>query len=221
MMINAKYQDILTNDDRAKEVAKEMLEKGFISFTDFLEPAVWQQLSTLMQDRSNGNKKGQELKGTIGYDLGFSDDIYNFSDRIHKARCELEGKPYVPLAHDKQVVGFPYKDARGGKKTEPTHYHFDGAYINLIIPIVLPADQEKNGGGVVLFPNIRKKYGTLLSKFICRGLRHSKLMRDLWGHTDLTYKIGACHVFFGDITFHGVDPITDGERIVMTINSHW
>ncbi len=221
MMINEKYQDILTDDERTKAVAKEMLDTGAITLTNFLTPEVWQKLSALMEDRANGNKKGEELKGTIGYDLGFSDDIFNFSDRVHKARCELEGKEYVPLKREKQVVGFPYKDARGGKKTEPTHYHFDGAYINLIIPIVLPEDQEKSGGNVVLFPNIRKKYGVFLSKFICRGLRHSALIRNMWGHKDITYEIGACHVFFGDITFHGVDPITDGERIVMTINSHW
>ncbi len=220
-MIHDQYQKYVKDDAAAKELAEEILGAGHAILPDFLTPEVWQKLQALVEDRSQANTKNEQLKGTIAYELGHSDDVFNFSEKLHQARERIEGKAVTNLDPQKQVIGLPYKDARGGQKNPPTHYHFDGAYVNIIIPIVLPEDQEKSGGGLVAFPNIRKKYGVFLSKFICRLLRHSGLMRNLWNPARVTYQLGACHVFYGDITFHGVDPIKEGERIVMTINSHW
>ena len=44
-MLNDTYQDVLTSDERATEVAKEILEKGHIELKDFLSPEAWQQLA--------------------------------------------------------------------------------------------------------------------------------------------------------------------------------
>lgn len=231
-MLNDKYQDVLTNEERAKEVAKEILEVGHIELKDFLTPEAWELFYAFAVERkekeastgwSGGMSlgKGEQLKGTFGYEFGYSPEILDFCEKIHQAREKLEGKEPTTLNPDKHVIGFPYKDARGGAKTVPTPYHFDGAFINILIPIILPEDQEKSGGSLTVFPNIRKKYGTLVSKFVCRGLRHSAALRKLFGAQTVVYTVGSAHIFFGDISFHGVEPITDGERLVMTINAHW
>lgn len=230
-MLNEKYQDILTNEERAKEVAKEILEAGHLELKNFLSPEAWEQLLHFAQDQRaqaisgvDGGMslgKGKELEGTFGYEFGHSEEIKQFCELVHQERRKLEGKEPVALDPSKHVIGFPYKDARGGAKTVPTPYHFDGAYINILIPIILPEDQKKSGGSLTVFPNIRKKYGVFLSKFLCRGLRASAFLRKLFGAQTVIYSVGSAHVFFGDISFHGVEPITDGERLVMTINSHW
>lgn len=230
-MLNDKYQDILTNDDRATEVAKEILGKGHIELKDFLAPDAWEKLysealekkeqALMKRDGGYSVGKDRELKGTFAYDFGNSEEVFKFCERVHQAREKIEGKEPTALDPTKQRVGFPYKDARDGKKTEATPYHFDGAYINILIPFILPEDQVKSGGQITVFPNIRKKYGVFFSKFICRALRHSALVRKLWGFVVIPYTVGSAHIFFGDISFHGVDPIKSGERLVMTINSHW
>jgi hypothetical protein len=230
-MLNDTYQDILTNDERATAVAKEILDVGHIELQNFLSPEAWEQLSeTAKKLRENAQTgfsggqsagKGDDLKGTFGYEFGHSDEIMQFCERVHQARQKLEGKEPTTLDPAKHLIGFPYKDARGGATTVPTPYHFDGAYINILIPIMLPEDQEKSGGSLTVFPNIRKKYGVALSKVICRGLRHSAFLRKVFGQQTVLYTEGSGHIFFGDISFHGVEPITNGERLVMTINSHW
>lgn len=230
-MLNNSYQDILTNDERAKAVAQEILDTGHIELKNWLTPEAWEKLSTTAIELSkkadggfSGGKnagKNEELKGTFGYEFGHSDEVFQFCQRVHNERRKLEGTAPVALDPERQVIGFPYKDARGGQVTSETPYHFDGAYINILIPIVLPEDQEKHGGSLTVFPNIRKKFGVSLSKVICRGLRHSPHLRKLFGAKTVRYTVGSAHVFFGDISFHGVDPITDGERLVMTINSPW
>ena len=230
-MLNDTYQDVLTSDERATEVAKEILEKGHIELKDFLSPEAWQQLADFAaKQRENaisgfsGGKrlgKGEDLKGTFGWEFGHSEEVKQFCQMVHNAREKLEGKEPTTLDPQKHLIGFPYKDARGGAKTVATPYHFDGAYINILIPIILPEDQIKSGGNLTVFPNIRKKYGVALSKFVCRGLRHSAFLRKVFGVQTVFYTVGSAHVFFGDISFHGVAPITSGERLVMTINSHW
>ncbi len=231
MMINQKYQDILTSDERAKEVAKDILEKGHIELKDFLSPEAWEQLYRFAEEKRkqaisgfDGGMslgKGKDLEGTFGYEFGHSSEVQQFCEKVHQARQKIEGKEPTNLDPAKHVIGFPYKDARGGAKTAPTPYHFDGAYINILIPIILPEDQVKSGGSLTVFPNIRTKYGTTLSKVICRGLRHSAFLRKLLGAQTVFYTVGSAHIFFGDVSFHGVEPITGGERLVMTINSHW
>ena len=39
--------------------------------------------------------------------------------------------------------------------------------------------------------------------------------------TEVIYQPHTMYIFFGDLSFHGVDPIKSGERVVVTINSHW
>lgn len=141
---------------------------------------------------------------------------------LHETRRDIEGKKHLPLERSRQVVGFPYKDARGGATTVETDYHFDGAYLNLVLPIMLPPRGQHTRPDVELFPNLRKRFSPyVLSASIARLLRHFLWLRDWFGSTKVQYEVGTVIVFFGDVTFHGVPPILEGERLVMTVNSHW
>ncbi|MGD1867371.1 MAG: hypothetical protein ACFB0D_22710 [Phormidesmis sp.] len=221
MLVNEQYRSAVTDDTTVRALAQKILQDGYVELPSFLTAQAWESLIALAKNREQGNKKRAALAGTIAHELAFSDEIYAFSNRIYRSRCELEGTKYIPLKRSKQVVGLPYKDGRNGKFNTATHYHFDGAYINIIIPIVLPSNAEQDGGSLVIFPNLRRQYGVFISKFIGRGLRYSDWLRKLWGYKVIRYQLGTCYVFFGDISLHGVAPITAGERMVLTINSHW
>ena len=220
-MINSKYQSLLTDDDAVKVVAQEILEKGFVALDDFLDEPSKAAFHATAADRSNGWKKGDELKGTPVYELGHSDEFMLLSQRLYDARCEITGEPKVTLLKEKQVVGLPYKNAADGDNNYETSYHFDGAYVNYLLPLILPEDQSDGSGNLVVFANLRLKYPALVSKIIARMLRHSALFRRLYGETEITYTVDTMFIVFADLSFHGVNPISNGERMVVTINSHW
>jgi hypothetical protein len=220
-MIRDTYKELFTNKEKVTALVRSILETGDATLPNFLDDDTWSKLKSLAETRTIGNTKNDALHGTIAHELVMSDEIFQFCDLIHKTRCEIEGKKYVPLARDKQWVGFPYKDARNGAETRQTDYHYDGAYINFIIPLMMPADTHKSGGYLIIFPNIRTKYPAIISKLISRLLRHFEWFRNLYGYKTIHYTIGSLHMFFGDVSFHGVPPIKEGERMVMTINSHW
>jgi len=114
----------------------------------------------------------------------------------------------------------PYKNASDATN-KVTAFHYDGAYINLLFALTMPPHQGKGDGNLVLFPSLRERYSPLLAKIISRLLGHSKGLRSLYGYSEVIYQIDAMHIFFGDISLHGVEPIKTGKRSVITINSHW
>lgn len=222
MFINQKYLDIFTNPDKTKVLTQEILDKGYVQLPQFLSEHIFAQLKALGESRTIINKKNEELKGTLAHDLAYSDEIFAMCEALHKARYDIEGKKCAPLERSRQVVGCPYKDARGGATTVETDYHFDGAYINCVLPIMLPPRGPHTRPDVELFPNLRKRFSPyVLSASIARLLRHFIWARDWFGSTKLQYEVGTIILFFGDVTFHGVPPILEGERLVMTVNSHW
>ena len=220
-MINQKYQNLLTDDAEIKKVVTEILNTGYVALDSFLDDASSEAFHTVASDRNNGWKKGEELKGTALYTLAHSDEFLLLSQRLYDARCEITGEPKVQLLKEKQVVGLPYKDATHNGPNEETAYHFDGAHINYLLPLILPADQSDGSGNLVAFPNMRLKYPSLVSKVIARMLRHSAMFRRWYGETEVVYRTDTMFIIFADITFHGVNPISNGERMVVTINSHW
>jgi len=222
MFINQKYLDIFTNPEKTKVLTREILDEGYVLLQQFLSEDIFAQLKALGESRTIINKKNKELKGTLAHDLAYSDEIFSMCEVLHNARRAIEGKTPLPLERSRQVVGFPYKDARGGATTVETDYHFDGAYINLVLPVMLPPRGRHTRPDVELFPNLRKRFSPyVLSASIARLLRHFIWFRDWFGSTKVRYEVGTVIVFFGDVTFHGVPPIVEGERLVMTVNSHW
>jgi hypothetical protein len=222
MFINQKYLDMFNSPDQTRILTQEILEKGYVPLPQFLREDIFAQLKALGEARAMVNKKNEDLKGTLAHDLAYSDEIFAMCEGLHKARGAIEGKTHVPLERSRQVVGFPYKDARGGAKTVETDYHYDGAYVNLVLPIILPPRSRHARPDVELFPNLRKRFSPcVLSVSISRLLRHIRWLRDWFESTKVQYELGTMIVFFGDITFHGVPPILEGERLVMTVNSHW
>jgi hypothetical protein len=219
-MIRDTYATLFLDAEKTKQLITEVLNKGYAALPNFFDDVTWSELSRLAESRTIGNKKTDELRGTIAYDIAVSDEMFNLCDLIHKTRCDIERTIYGPLRREKQKVGFPYKDAQGGAETRETEYHYDGAYINIVVPIMLPTD-KKDGGDLIMFPNLRKRFSPIVCKPLSELLRRFAFMREWFGYTKVSYDVGTFYLFFGDISLHGVPPITAGERLVMTVNSHW
>jgi hypothetical protein len=221
MYIQQKYIDLFNDEAQAQAFVQKVWDTGYAVLLDFLTPETKAKFYELIADRTKGNKKNDGLAGTIAESLATSDEMMKILNTIHRHRAALEGVPYVPLKVEKQSWGFPYKDARNGAQTEQTHYHYDAAYTNVLIPFVLPPD-DTGEGHLIAYPNLKRRFkSSLVRKIFSRFLRDVPYARTLFPGTQIKYTPGGFHFFFGDISFHGVQPITHGERLVMTINSHW
>jgi hypothetical protein len=222
MYIQQKYIDLFNDEAQSKAFVQQVWDTGYCILLDFLTPDTKAQIDALIADRSMGNKKNEQLAGTIAEQLATSDEMMKILNTIHRHRATLEGVPYVPLKVEKQSWGFPYKDARQGAKTEVTAYHYDAAYTNTLIPFVLPR-AETGEGHLVAYPNLRRRFKkfSFIGKIIARIIRDVPFARSIYPGVTVPYTVNGFHFFFGDVSFHGVQPIKHDERLVMTINSHW
>jgi hypothetical protein len=219
-MISSTYQSKLGDAGWHRALVEEIFAKGYVILPEFLAPDFFSALRAYAE--THGHEEGQDMmfskhSGTVGHTLAHSPEFMGFFDGLHKARCEKEGVAYKPLKVEAQRVGYPYKDARNGKKSFETEYHFDGAYVNATLAIKMPQE----GGELIAFPNIRKSPHAFLARAYARLLRHIPFLRRTVHHVVARSKPNDLCIFFGDRTFHGVEPIASGERLIMTINNHW
>ena len=221
-MIRAEHKKVLWDDGARKALIQEVLQKGFIRLEHFFDDASEPRFLSLREvfGPLAKNIKNQQLGDTFANEVWKSDEIFEMCQLIHKTRCELRGTPYTPLVREKQSVGIAYKDAATVAKNQETEFHYDAAYINIVIPVQLPP-QGEGDGNLIAFPNLRAKYPRIISAPISMVLRKIPFTRKLYGYTSVDYYVGALHLFFGDVSLHGVPPIQKGERMIMTINSHW
>lgn len=219
-MLHQNIVDLLNDEARIKTLTQEILDNGFIRVSNFFDQETLATLHTIARDPNFQNKKSEQLEGTIIATIGHSPEIVALSQKFHDARCTITGETRVVLDPAKQAIGMPYKNAANETNIE-TAYHYDGAYINLLFALQMPEKSEAGNGNLILFPSLRRKFSPTNAKLVSRVLRHSKIARNIYGYKEVIYQVDAMHIFFGDISFHGVDPIKSGERVVVTINSHW
>lgn len=219
-MINETYLTKITDPTWQKATVDAVFANGYAVLPDFLTPTFFAELTAFAE--AHGHEEGGMMsfskhEGTVGHRLARSPEFMAFFEGIHQTRCMKEGKMCKPLKAERQVVGYPYKDARNGKKSRETEYHFDGAYVNATIAIKMP----DAGGELIAFPNIRKSPGAFFARAYARLLRHLPFLRRTVRHVVAKTKPNDLCLFFGDRTLHGVEPITQGERLIVTINNHW
>jgi hypothetical protein len=222
-MLTAHYKRILKDPAVIERYVDEVLRNGYALLPDFFELGYLIELEQFAAtNRSDAGMKGISLKsgdGTPMMRVARSEEFMDFFNAVYRARCAKEGKEYRPLDPLRQWVGLPFKDATGGAKTKQTEFHYDGAYVNATVGIIEPPEGQ---GELHMFPNFRMKFPhPLLSKVASRLLRHSKALRSLYGYVSVPSKRNTLCLFFGDRSFHGVEPITEGKRMILTINNHW
>ncbi len=219
-MINSLYLSQLSDESWFKGVVDGIFANGYVILPNFLTDEFFAEVKAFAE--THGYEEGDMMSfskqsGTVGHTLARSPEFMQLFDGVYKARCEKTGVPFTPLRPERQSVGYPYKDARNGKRSHETEYHYDGAYVNATLGIKMP----EKGGELIAFPNIRTNPKSFAARAYSRLLRHIPFLRKVIHHVTAKSKPNDLCLFFGDRTFHGVEPISSGERLIMTINSHW
>lgn len=215
-MINAKYVEMFRDPEQVRAFTRRVLDEGCVQLADFFDQPTFDALlayGSLGHDP--GTIKWQD--GTPAMNVARSPEVMGILDSIHRARCEIERTAYVPLDPKQTAVGLPRKVADDRSAAE-SKFHFDDSFINSVFALKLPTDSRE--GNLLIYPNLRRRARPRgAATLIARVLRHSPLLRKIFRPKEINYRAGALHVFFGDLTLHGVPPTTRGERLVLAINA--
>jgi hypothetical protein len=216
-MINSRYLALIEDPAETTALARKILKEGGIALPDFFDQETTDRLMTYSRSLRPDNRYTITWSsGTPAMEVARSPEFMRFFDAIHKARCEILGETYRPLDPAWQAVSLPVKTPESGRAQTP--FHFDDSFINAVFAMKMPTISRE--GNLMVYPNLRLRLKPLiLSRVIARVLRHVSFARMIFRPREVIYVQDGLHVFFGDLTFHGVPALTQGERITMTVNA--
>jgi hypothetical protein len=194
---------------------------GVVELIDFLTPeghALLKQqildLESKATTSSTGSNqkyalKGEHLKETLVGEIASSGYILGVVNGI------LE--PWVasdPIRTDEIVPGINIMRGPG----DVTAYHFDGTYLNMILPVVVPTITGERRGQLIAYPNIRSFKKNLWDTKVVPALARVKPLHRLFRRREVDYKERGAYLFYGYRTLHGVEsPAEAGLRAVTNL----
>jgi len=216
-MINSKYLSLIDDPLEIKHLAQRILHDGGIALPDFFDKTTGEHLMSYSRSLTPENRYGITWNGgTPAMQIARSPEFLRFFDAIHKARCDILHEPYRRLDATWQAVSLPVKTS--DSPHDQTPFHFDDSFINAVFAMKMPPIARE--GNLMVYPNLRLRIKPLFfSRVVARLLRHSPLLRKIFRPREIQYVEGGLHLFFGDLTLHGVPALSRGERLTMTVNA--
>ena len=223
--IAEEYRGLPEDPSRLAAIRKELDEVGVVELTDFLTPAAHALLkeqileleSAAAQSSAGSNKKyalkGDQLRETLVGELARSGYILGVVNGILEPW--LDGDP---IRSEEVVPGINIMRAPG----DVTAYHFDGTYLNMILPVVVPKISGERRGQLTAYPNIRSFKKGFWDTKVVPALARVKALHRLWRKREVDYEERGAYLFYGYRTLHGVEsPAEPGLRCVtnMTVGA--
>jgi len=219
-MITQRYITLFQDEAEVKKLTMRILREGGVALPDFFDQSTFDGLVEYWHSLSTKNPKGEVYTTTHGIipisNIAQSSDFMRVFDAIHRARCEIQGVQYTPL--DPAYQDFSLSIKTPNTPEDRTPFHFDDSYVNAVLALKLPTNKRQ--GNLMVYPNLRSRIRPLvLSKIIARLLRHLAFLRAIVRPKEITYYERGLHLFFGDLTLHGVPALSQGERVSVTFNA--
>ncbi len=217
-LINPLYTSKMQDSHFAEQIVTTILQEGYFVLKDFLLPETVQTIIKEMKEKNLANQKKESLEGSMAYDIATSPEILAFFNLLYQQRAKQLKTPPMVLVAEKQWFGLSYKT----KETGETHYHYDGAYVNSVTSLIAPKDAHGNPiGWLMMYVNMRIRTNRLCERLSVFLIKYFKFTRKRFSYKYLTYDPGNMYLFFGDLSFHGVESIAENERLILTINNHF
>ncbi len=216
-MITERYNALFQDEAQTKAIAKRILKEGCVVLPDFFDQATTDALYKYSRSLKDEERFTiTRRSGTPAMNVASSPEFMRVFESIHKARCKIQGTHHTPLDPTQQAVSLPIASA--SNTSDPVPFHFDDSFINAVLAIKMPPNS--GDGNLLIYNNLRGRVRPLfLSKVVARLLRHLPGLRAIIRPKEISYQEGALHIFFGDLTLHGVRPFSAGERVTFTINA--
>ncbi len=219
-LISEGYRGLATDEAQLAELRGRLDSDGVVELTDFLTPEAHALLKQQILDleskatsstASSHQKyalKGEHLKDTVVGELAGSSYIVGVVNGI------LD--PWVasdPIRADEIVPGINIMRGPG----DVTAYHFDGTYLNMILPVVVPNLTGARRGQLTAYPNIRSFQRTFRDKVVS-AIARVKALHRLFRKREVDYQERGVYLFYGYRTLHGVEsPSEAGLRAVTNL----
>ena len=219
-MITQRYVELFQNDAEVKKLTMTIFKEGGIALPDFFDRATVDGLMEYSRSLSTKNPKGEVFsdahKLTPITNIARSPEFMRVFDAIHRARCDIQHTQYKPL--DPAYLGVSLSIKTPESPRDRTPFHFDDSYVNAVFALKMPTISRE--GNLMIYPNLRSRVRPLLlSRIVARLLRHLPPLRAIVPPKEITYYERGLHVFFGDLTHHGVPALSRGERVTITFNA--
>lgn len=220
--LSERYRRLPQDEAQLGELRAALDKTGVAELPDFLTAEAHELLkrqileleSAAASSESGSNKKfalkGEHLKDTVVAGLAQSSymlELVNNLLRLDK-----------PIAQDEIVPGINIMRGPG----DVTAFHFDGTYLNVLLPVVVPKIEGPRRGQLVIYPNIRSFRKSLWDRKVVPALARIPALRRIWKRREVDYTERGAYLFYGYRSLHGVESPTEaGLRAVtnMTVGA--
>ena len=216
--ISDRYRGLAADEAQLTAIRGQLDDEGIVELTEFLTPEAHALLKQQILDlesaataSSAGTNqkyalKGEHLNETVVGELARSDYMREVVNGI------LE--PWVggdPIRSEEIVPGINIMRGPG----DVTAYHFDGTYLNMILPVVVPQITGERRGQLTAYPNIRSFKRSFWDTKVIAALARVKALHRLFRKREVDYEERGAYLFYGYRTLHGVEsPAEAGLRAV-------
>lgn len=211
--ISDEYRDLASNPSRIREIRVALDEQGVVELPGFLEPGARALLAEQIlalegaasRSDAGGNRKfsikGDSLSGTVVGELARSAFMHELVNGLLGA---VDGRPALvdpAIRSDEIIPGISLMRGPG----DVTAYHFDGSYLNLIFPVIIPKLTGARRGQLVIYPNLRPFAKSFWSTKAIPALVRVPPLRRLWRRREVDYREDTVYAFYGYRSYHGVE----------------
>jgi hypothetical protein len=210
--ISERYRGLPYDSDQLGEVRATLDSRGIAEFPGFLTPEAHSTLrdqilileSGASRSEDGRNRKfaikGAQLNSTVVGELSQSKFLL---DLVNNLLGSQHGTPLIdrPIRPDEVVPGVAVMRGPG----DVTAYHFDGSFLNLIFPVIIPTIQGPRRGQLVIYPNTRSFKQTTWNTKIIPALARVPRLRRFWKKLEIDYREDTVYAFYGYRSLHGVE----------------
>ena len=220
--LSPQYRDLPGDEAQLRDVRGKLDETGVAELRDFLTPEAHELLKSQIlelesaaasSERGSNKKfalKGENLKGTVVDGLAQSRYMLEFVNNL----LALD----KPISQDEIVPGINIMRGPG----DVTAFHFDGTFLSMILPVVVPKIEGPRRGQLIIYPNIRSFRKLFRDRKIVPALARVPALRRIWKRREVDYQERGAYLFYGYRSLHGVESPTEaGLRAVtnMTVGA--
>lgn len=229
-MIGPEYRARLADRAYLRGLRRELDRSGVLCLEGFLSPGALARLqdevleleSQAEVSNAGGNHKysvkGSLLEGTVIDELVHSPLIAALINGILHGDGR-EALIDAPIEASEIVPGINIMRGPG----DVTAFHFDGTFLNILVPVFIPAIEGPNRGQLTIYPNIRSFRKNLYDRLIVPVICRFGLFRLFFRSLEIDYRPGNVYLFYGYRSLHGVlSPAAAGLRCTtnMTVGAN-
>lgn len=211
--ISDEYRDVASNPSRVGEIRAALDEHGIVELPGLLRPdaraLLAEQILALegaaSRSDAGGNRKfsikGDKLSDTV---VGRLAQSAFMRELVNRLLGPVDGRPALvdpAIRSDEIIPGISLMRGPG----DVTAYHFDGSYLNLIFPVIVPKLSGPRRGQLVIYPNLRPFEKTFWSTKAIPALLRASPLRRLWKRREIDYREDTVYAFYGYRSYHGVE----------------